>query len=215
MCRHPYRFGLLPALLIATSGLSSAAYRGYVELPWTPTTCLQGTHFLTDPCAGNTELILDDQYGGFNLAPYVCTYVDVNGPDVGVECLVIEPASVAPARPTCAIMDSSLLISGAPSPVPYWNRAPCARSYDLIRGVLPGMSSDGSQINLGPVTCLANDVPQSNYPLVTGPADAASPPLGTAFFYLVRAAGLPDGDTTYGHSSHGLEEVPLSGDCAP
>lgn len=213
MCRHLYHFTLLPVLLIATSGLSSAAYRGYVELPWTPTTCGQESHFLTDPCAGNAETLLTDQYGGVNLAPYVCTYIEVNGPDVGIECSVIEPDSVVPTQPTCSIMSRSLLISGAIPPVPCWSRAPCARSYDLIRGVLPGMKSDGSQISLGPVTCLANDLPQPSYPLVTGPADPESPPLDTAFFYLVRAAGLPDGDTTYGHSSNGLEEVPLSGDC--
>ena len=34
MSPHLQRFALLTALLIATSGVSAAAYRGYVELPW-------------------------------------------------------------------------------------------------------------------------------------------------------------------------------------
>src|SRR5206468_11053230 len=100
----------------------------------------------------------------------VDTYVDVDGIDVGVECMVIESYPVVVAPLTCPIMDKSLRISGATPPVLYWYRAPCARSYDVIRGALPGVSSDGSKIDLGPVTCLANDLPQANYPQVTGPA---------------------------------------------
>ena len=91
----------------------------------------------------------------------------------------------------------------------------CAVSHDVIRGDLPGPTISGSIVDLGGVTCLANDVPQAAWWSVTGPSDPESPPMGTAYFYLVRAPGLPYGDTTYGHSSDGLEEIPFSGDCAP
>lgn len=215
MCRRLRRFILLQALLVATSFPSSAGYRGYVERPWTPTTCQQETHFLTDPCTGNAQWLLTDQYGGIPMDPYLCTYVDVDGPDVGVECTVIQPMSVSAAQPPCPITFRSLWIDAATPPRLDWYRVPCAGAYDVIRGTLPGPASDGSRINLGPVTCLANDFPQIDFWYVSGPVDPESPPLGKAFFYLVRAAGLPAGDMTYGHSSDGLEEVPLSGDCSP
>jgi hypothetical protein len=215
MCGHLLRFILLLALLIVTSSPLWAAYPGYVERPWTPTTCGQETHFLTDPCTGNAQWLLTEQYGGIPMDPYLCTYVDVDGPDVGIECTVIQPMSVSPAQPPCPITFKSLRIDDATPPHLDWDRVTCAATYDVIRGALPGPASDGSRIDLGPVTCLANDFPQIDFWQVTGPVDPESPPVGQAYFYLVRAAGLPDGDMTYGHSSDGLEEVPLSGDCTP
>ena len=77
-----HRLVLLPALLITTAGASAAAYRGYVELPWTPTVCQQESHFLTDPCTGEPQWLLDDR-GAINMDPYLCKYVAVDGPDVG------------------------------------------------------------------------------------------------------------------------------------
>ena len=215
MYRYLRRFILLVALLVTTSFSSSAAYRGYVERPWSPTTCQQETHFLTDPCTGNAQWGLTDQNGGIPMDPYVCTYVDVDGPDVGVECTVIQPMSVLAAQPPCPITFERLWLDAAAPPALAWYRVPCARAYDVIRGTLPGPTSDGSHINLGPVTCLANDSPQIDFWYVPGPVDPETPPLGRAFFYKVRFAGLPNSDMTYGHSSDGLEEVPLSGDCAP
>jgi len=75
--------------------------------------------------------------------------------------------------------------------------------------VTPG----ANQIDLGPVNCLADDVPQTNVFNVTGPSDPDTPPLGVTYFYVVRARGtaVPE---TYGFSSDSRERVPFSGDCS-
>ena len=208
------RLALLSLLLIATPTVTTSAYRGYVELPWAPTFCLQGSHFLTDPCTGDAQWILDDR-GAISMDGYLCRYVDVNGPNVGVECVVIEPTSVSLAQPPCPILFEGLWMTyDAPARL-NWNHVTCADSHDVIRGELPGPMPGGSHVDLGRVTCLADDVPQADWWYIQGPADPESPPEGKAYFYLVRALGLPYGDTTYGHSSDGLEEVPLAGDCPP
>lgn len=212
MSRHLQRLALLPLLLIATASESPAAYRGYVELPWTPTTCLQGTHFLTDPCTGNPQWIVDDR-GAIDMDNYLCRYVDVDGPDVGVECLVTSPTSVSLSQPPCPIPFTGLWISSGAPPRLNWYHVTCAIRHDVIRGDLPGPKSEGFYVDLGGVTCLADDIPQAAWWYITGPTDPESPPAGTAYFYLVRALGLPLGDLTYGHSSDGLEEVPSSGGC--
>jgi hypothetical protein len=144
---------------------------------------------------------------------YLCRYVDVNGPNVGVECVVIEPTSVSLAQPPCPILFEGLWMTYDAPPRLNWSHVTCADSHDVIRGELPGPTPDGSHVDLGGVTCLADDFPQADWWYIQGPADPESPPVGKAYFYLVRALGLPYGDTTYGHSSDGLEEVPLSGDC--
>src|SRR5438034_8872660 len=107
---HFHRFVLLMAFLFATSGVSSAAYRGYVELPWTPSTCTQESHFLTDPCTGNPQWLLDDR-GVIDMDNFLCKYVAVDGPDVGIECLVTAPTSVILAQPPCPILFTGLWIT--------------------------------------------------------------------------------------------------------
>jgi hypothetical protein len=212
MSPHLRRLILLAAFLLATASPSAAAFRGYVERPWAPTFCMQESHFLTDPCTGNVQWVLDDR-GAIDMAPYLCKYVDVNGPDVGVECEVIAPMSVLVSQPPCPISFTGLWIADETPPRMHWPHVTCAVSHDVIRGELPGPTPAATHIDLGRVTCLADDLPQVEWWEVAGPADPESPPLGTAYFYLVRAFGLPYGDTTYGHSSDGLEEIPLSGDC--
>ena len=212
MSPHVQRLVLLSLLLIANHSVTSAAYRGYVELPWSPSFCLQESHFLTDPCTGDAQWILDDR-GAISMDGYLCQYVDVNGPNVGVECDVIEPTSVSLAQPPCPILFDGLWMTYDAPPRLNWYHVTCAHSHDVVRGELPGPMPGGLHVDLGRVTCLADDVPQAAWWYIEGPVDPESPPLGKAYFYLVRALGLPYGDTTYGHSSDGLEEVPLSGDC--
>jgi len=78
-------------------------------------------------------------------------------------------------------------------------------SYDLIVGNLSSLSQGSGFVNLGPVTCLA----QQN---VTGTiADTSgTPPLGTGWFYLVRDHSSPG---AYGYASNGNVQVPASGSC--
>ena len=94
------RSAVLLGLLLATPGAASASFRGYVERPYTPTTCLQESHFLTDPCTDSLTLLEDDRA---ILDLYLCKHVIVDGPDVGIECQVIAPASVQRVQPACPI----------------------------------------------------------------------------------------------------------------
>jgi hypothetical protein len=205
------RFAFLVVLLVATTRTLPAAVRGYVEFPYTPTICQQESHFLTDPCTGALALADDDQ--GIDLDPYVCTYVVVDGPDIGVECEVIATFSVTPAQPPCPIMFSGLWLSATTPPQVNWFHVTCAVSHDVIRGGLQSLAAGTTSIDLGPVRCLADDVPQADFWYVAGPVDSDLPPSGEAFFYTARAAGLPEGDATYGRSSDGRERIPSSGDC--
>ena len=206
------RLPVVLCLLMALPGVASAAIRGYVERPWTPTTCLQGSHFLTDPCTGNISLADDTQ--ALDLDPYLCKYVVVNGPDIGVECTVIAPSSIVESQAPCPITFGDLWLTGADPPTVNWDRVICAPGYDVVRGDVASVVVETSRINLGPVLCAADNWRQENWWFVTGPADGESPPLGQAFFYLVRAPRLPFGDSAYGYSSDGREEVPGSGDCS-
>src|SRR5258706_12960002 len=127
MTPHLHRLPLLLGVLTATMTVSSAAYTGYVELPWAPTTCAQESHFLTDPCTGNPQWLLDDR-GAINMDNYLCKYVAVDGPDVGIECLVTAPTSVSDAQPPCPILFTGLWITADTPPQLNWNRVTCAVS---------------------------------------------------------------------------------------
>jgi len=64
-------------------------------------------------------------------------------------------------------------------------------------------------VNLGPVICLANDLPDTdtaNFP------DSALPPVGQAFFYLLRPV-IAGAAGQYSISSSGKPGVPSSGGC--
>jgi len=207
---QPSRFALGLTLLILTPMTGHASWRGYIERPYTPTACIQESHFLIDPCTGATTLLKES--ATLDLDPFVCTGVVVDGPNIGIECQVIQPSSVAPSSPTCPDK-FGLWLDDLTSQVD-WYRVPCATGYDVIRGLRSAVSAGGSIVDLGPVTCLANDVPQVNVWSVTGPADGGTPAVGEVFFYLVRSRSVALGDETYGESSSQLERLPSSGDCS-
>jgi hypothetical protein len=145
-----------------------------------------------------------------DLDPFVCKYVIVDGPDTGIECPVIRPDSVVLSPPTCPNQFGLWLTEDAASGI-QWNRVPCTTDYDLIRGRISAVTPGATQIDLGPVTCLADDVPQTLFPSV--PSDPDTPQLGVTYFYVVRARGttVPE---TYGFSSDSRERIPFSGDCS-
>jgi len=60
------------------------------------------------------------------------------------------------------------------------------------------------------VTCLADDLPD---PDTSAMPDSTTPPLGAAFFYMVRAivGGVPTGP--YSMGTNGKPGVPASGGC--
>jgi len=90
-----------------------------------------------------------------------------------------------------------------------WGIVPGA-TYDVIRGRVKNVTQGASTFNLGPVTCLANDLTDAD----TGSMpDSANPPSGDAFFYLVRptVAGVAGKYTV--SAPAGKPGVPSSGDC--
>jgi thermitase len=88
-----------------------------------------------------------------------------------------------------------------------WQVAEGASSYDLVRGNVGSLSDTGTQVQLGPVVCLANDTPS-----LAGAPDPDIPSPGQAFFYLMRT-GSPSGSSSYGNSSTLHARVASSGDC--
>ena len=204
---------LLLSLLLPSSELAAAPYRGYLEREYGDSTCFAESHYLTDWCTGPSIFLTESQT--LPLDPYLCTYVVLDGPDLGgVDgCdLLIQPASVASASPSCPDQLGLRLTEGAG--IVKWSRAPCDATYDLIRGEISAVTPGGSQINLGTVSCLADDVAQPRRDVeVTGPADPEIPLVGSVYFYLVRPRGLALPET-YGTSSDNQERVPFSGDCS-
>jgi hypothetical protein len=81
--------------------------------------------------------------------------------------------------------------------------------YDVIRGTLSNVVQGASTINLGPVICLANDLPD---PDTSAFPDTAVPPVGQGFFYYVRPViGGVAGN--YSVSTGGKVGTPSSGGC--
>jgi hypothetical protein len=69
----------------------------------------------------------------------------------------------------------------------------------------------GGTVDLGSVTCLANDRPGVD---TTPYPDAADPIPGQVFFYVLRGSqGLADGPGSYGQGTGGRERVAGAGDC--
>jgi Tol biopolymer transport system component len=92
-----------------------------------------------------------------------------------------------------------------------WNARAGARVYDLARGDLAALASDGDGVSLGAVLCLADDRPDLDSAATSDP-DIPAP--GSGFFYVVR----PDDrlvEPSYGTGSAGGERRATGGDCTP
>jgi hypothetical protein len=97
-----------------------------------------------------------------------------------------------------------------PSPtVVRWNFLGTGVTYDVIRGGVSSLHAVGGLVDLGVVNCIEND---STDLTTRGLADAASPPAGSAFFYLVRQNPRGSG-LGYGFSSAHEARVAAVGDC--
>ncbi len=190
--------------------------RGLLGLATGTTTCIEGTHDLTNPCTGTESVLLNSFFSSVPLDPYLCQYVSVSGQDVGVECPDIGVDTLALVAPPACI--ANLSVFDETSTWLQWPARPCATSYDIIRGVLPGPAARGGAIDLGAVVCLADDfvvAPGSTPSTMFGPRDGDVPPLGQSLFYLVRATLQPSGVTPYGFSNADEQENPSAGGCAP
>jgi hypothetical protein len=97
-----------------------------------------------------------------------------------------------------------------PSPtIVRWNFLGTGVTYDVIRGGVSALHAVGGLVDLGVVTCIEND---STDLTTRGLADAAAPPTGAAFFYLVRQ-NPPGSGLGYGFSSAHDARVAAAGDC--
>lgn len=91
-----------------------------------------------------------------------------------------------------------------------WSPVKGANSYDLVRGDLANVRKVDETIELGPLTCVANDAPVTD---TSAFPDADVPAPGRVFFYLFRDDSLEAGGGSYGADSDGHPRVPGSGDC--
>ena len=105
--------------------------------------------------------------------------------------------------------DLTLEISEVSPTVARWNTLGPGITYDLIRGSVGAMRAAGGLVDLGVVTCLENDSSDLSN---RGLGDAAVPPVGQGFFYLVRQTPKGSG-LGYGTSSAHEPRQPAAGDC--
>jgi hypothetical protein len=99
-------------------------------------------------------------------------------------------------------------VMGGSQTVLRWGLVPGA-VYDVIRGNVKLITAGAGTNNLGAVTCLANDLPDTDTSAIP---DAAVPPVGEAYFYAIRqvVAGVA---SPYMVSNTGKAGVPSSGGC--
>jgi FG-GAP-like repeat/FG-GAP repeat len=99
-------------------------------------------------------------------------------------------------------------VTGQNQTVLRWGLVPGA-VYDVIRGNTKFMTLGGGTNSLGAVTCLANDLLDTD---TSATPDPAFPPVGEAFFYAVRkvVGGVA---SPYMVSNTGKPGVPSSGGC--
>ena len=94
-----------------------------------------------------------------------------------------------------------------------WEPSPTSLRYDVIRGSVAELSLAGSTVNLGSVSCLEDDSPDSH---TRGHADSMDPAPGQAFFFLYRGSvGFAPAPGSYGQGTGGKERLPSSGGCSP
>lgn len=164
--------------------------------------CQRGSHRLTDPCLGDSILL---QSSTISLDLFVCEAATLFGPDVGVECPVIEVQGLLPVALDCVPETRNLSAQATDSGTTLsWSEMLCVDTYDVIRGSLSLVSDD-----LGAVVCIVNDTTAIS---TEGNPDDEVPGTGEAYFYVVRPNG-PLGFDHYGVNSAGLERTPSSGDC--
>jgi len=86
-----------------------------------------------------------------------------------------------------------------------------AAHYDVARGDLANVSLSVGQVNLGPLTCLANDTTVTD---ITSTPDPAIPAPGQVFFYVFRDDAPDASGLSYGSGSQYRPRVPGASDCA-
>jgi hypothetical protein len=103
----------------------------------------------------------------------------------------------------------TLQVAGKTGTQVTWPAVAGAESYDVIRGNLSELRVNGSNVELGRVTCIENGSIDTT---TLGHEDTLIPAPGQAFFYAVQ---FFDGvaDSSYGSDSVGRASVVTSGNC--
>jgi hypothetical protein len=108
---------------------------------------------------------------------------------------------------------TNLKVSGAaraPTRVRLAEKSPVAASHDLLCGDVAQLGESAAGVALGAATGRLDDAVE---PELLGREDAAVPPAGRSFFYLVRPKGAPGADE-YGGSSRHRDRRAAADDCA-
>jgi subtilisin family serine protease len=90
-----------------------------------------------------------------------------------------------------------------------WGEVPGGVSIDVGRGLVSALRLGDEIVELGNVTCLADDAPTGTVVL-----DPDSPPPGDVFFYVLRS-NPPGQEGSWGVSSLHVPRVPQSTACSP
>jgi hypothetical protein len=137
---------------------------------------------------------------------YTLTYrtTDYSGNTSTTAALVNVPHDLADV-----VEPLDLHIDGAHSTSVAWGAVQGAVYYDVIRGDLENLRIEGSNVNLGMVSCIARRLTATT---TAGHEDTAIPEPGKAFFYAVQ---FNDGieNSSYGSESVGRARVVESGNC--
>jgi VCBS repeat protein len=175
---------------------------------------------VTNTNANNVSLLLGDGTGHFTKVgdfgtrdlPVAIGAGDCNGdgkPDLAVADNFNDTVTVLVNQIISGDPLNSTSFFGQTSSVFTWGVVAGA-TYDVIRGQLRLVTQGPTTNNLGPVSCLLNDLQDTdtaNFP------DSANPPQGDCFFYLVRStAGGVTGNYTVSVPA-GKLGIPSSGGC--
>jgi len=137
---------------------------------------------------------------------YTLTYqaTDASGNQASASGAVAVPLALADV-----VEPINLTLQGATATRVSWGEVQGALRYDVIRGDLASLRIDGSNVDLGTVTCIEHGSLDTN---TTGNEDTAIPEPGRVFFYAVQ---FNDGiqDSSYGSESVGRARVVSGGEC--
>jgi hypothetical protein len=137
---------------------------------------------------------------------YVATY---RATDSSGHATTASTDSIAPHDLGNVVEPIALTVNGKTATTVTWPLVGGAVSYDVIRGDLAALRAQGSNVDLGEVTCIELDSVDGS---TIGHEDAAVPAAGQVFFYAVQ---FFDGEqnSSYGSVSAGRARVVTRGDC--
>lgn len=175
-----------------------------------------GTSFATPLVSGGVALLLE-RYPGLASDEVAQVLRDTAQPDANPPELdglmgagVLDLAALVAVE---LVERETLRLSETPAgTVARWSPVAGATRRDLLRGSLANLRLAGGVVDLGALTCVADDVvgdDSRDFP------DAESPGAGAAFFYVLRDDGTDPEGGTYGRDSAGRPREPASVDCAP